>query len=259
MFPSIKLEGKILLVEGNLYCNADRMSNLIEIELSFGKLIIGSYHRIFILLKTDELLQFDYFWTVNTRRVITGPFQPYKHTSEEIDQIASTIHKPFSNVVFLYRNREIVLNNNEKEIFADACDFAERNMDHEESSCYHGNLSVLNKEFDSYEEACEYLEQFNGSYSDKAVRFKDYTLKNKTQTQKTLENKVQECGKELSALKRPTQKTLTCPHCGKRTSLNLFWDIVVSIAIQMLHQRQRQLKHKNLKKRLQQCVKRLMN
>lgn len=114
MFPSIKLEGKILLVEGNLYCNADRMSNLIEIELSFGKLIIGSYHRIFILLKTDELLQFDYFWTVNTRRVITAPFQPYKHTSEEIKQIASTIHKPFSNVVFLYRNREIVLNNNEK-------------------------------------------------------------------------------------------------------------------------------------------------
>ena len=114
MFPSIKLEGKILLVEGNLYCNADRMNNLIEIELSFGKLIIGGYHRIFILLKTDELLQFDYFWTVNTRRVITEPFQPYKHTSEEIEQIASTIHKPFSNVVFLYRNREIVLNNNEK-------------------------------------------------------------------------------------------------------------------------------------------------
>lgn len=113
MFPSIKLEGKILLVEGNLYCNADRMSNLIEIELSFGKLIIGRYHRIFILLKTDELLQFDYFWTVNTRGVIIRPFQPYKHTSEEIKQIASTIHKPFSNVVFLYRNREIVLNHNE--------------------------------------------------------------------------------------------------------------------------------------------------
>lgn len=114
MFPSIKLEGKILLVEGNLYCNADRMSNLIEIELSFGRLIIGGYHLIFILLKTDELLQFDYFWTVNTRRVITEPFQPYKHTSEEIEQIASTIHKPFSNVVFLYRNREIVLNHNEQ-------------------------------------------------------------------------------------------------------------------------------------------------
>jgi hypothetical protein len=114
MFPSIKLEGKILLVEGNLYCNADRMNNLIEIELSFGKLIIGSYHRIFILLKTDELLQFGAFWSVNTRRVITEPFQPYKHTSEEIEQIASTIHKPFSNVVFLYRNREIVLNHNEQ-------------------------------------------------------------------------------------------------------------------------------------------------
>lgn len=116
MFPSIKLEGKILLVEGRLYCNVDSSEKLVEIELSFGKLIIGSYHRIFILLKTDELLQFDNFWTVNTRRVITEPFQPYKHTSEEIEQIASTIHKPFSNVVFLYRNREIVLNNNEKVI-----------------------------------------------------------------------------------------------------------------------------------------------
>lgn len=114
MFPSIKLEGKILLVEGNLYCNADRMSNLIEIELSFGRLIIGGYHLIFILLKTDELLQFDYFWTVNTRRVITEPFQPYKHTSEEITSIANTINKPFSDVVFLYRNKEIALNHNEE-------------------------------------------------------------------------------------------------------------------------------------------------
>ena len=115
MFPSIKLEGKILLVEGRLYCHVDSSTKeLIEIELSFCRLIIGSYGTIFILLKTDELLQFDYFWTVNTRRVITEPFQPYKHTSEEIEQIASTIHKPFSNVVFLYRNREIVLNNNEK-------------------------------------------------------------------------------------------------------------------------------------------------
>ena len=116
MFPSIKLEGKILLVEGNLYCNADRMNNLIEIELSFGKLIIGSYHRIFILLKTDELLQFDNFWTVNTTRNISGSetFQPYKHTSEEITQIANTINKPFSDVVFLYRNKEIALNHNEE-------------------------------------------------------------------------------------------------------------------------------------------------
>ena len=56
---------------------------------------------------------------------------------------------------------------------------------------------------------------------------KQYALKTirsriKHRHKKTLENKVQECGKELSALKRPTQKTLTCPHCGKRTSLNLF-------------------------------------
>lgn len=41
-------------------------------------------------------------------------FQPYKHTSEEIKQIADTIHKPFSDVVFLYRNREIALNHNEE-------------------------------------------------------------------------------------------------------------------------------------------------
>lgn len=114
MTPSINLLGKILLVEGSLYCCVNGMNTLLEIELSFGRLIIGSYNRIFILLKTDELLQFDDFWNVNTRRVITEPFQPYKHTSEEIEQIASTIHKPFSNVVFLYRNREIVLNHNEQ-------------------------------------------------------------------------------------------------------------------------------------------------
>lgn len=116
MHPSINLQGKILLVDGNLYCNVYGMNTLIEIELSFGRLIIGSYNRIFILLKTDELLQFDDFWNVNTTGNISGSetFQPYKHTSEEIKQIASTIHKPFSNVVFLYRNREIVLNHNEQ-------------------------------------------------------------------------------------------------------------------------------------------------
>ena len=92
------------------------MNTLLEIELSFGRLIIGSYNRIFILLKTDELLQFDDFWNVNTTGNISGSesFQPYKHTSEEIKQIADTIHKPFSDVVFLYRNREIALNHNEE-------------------------------------------------------------------------------------------------------------------------------------------------
>ena len=116
MSPSIHLLGKILLVEGSLYCCVNGMNTLLEIELSFGRLIIGSYNRIFILLKTDELLQFDDFWTVNTTRNISGSetFQPYKHTSEEITQIANTINKPFSDVVFLYRNREIVLNNNEE-------------------------------------------------------------------------------------------------------------------------------------------------
>lgn len=116
MSPSIHLLGKILLVEGSLYCCVNGTNTLLEIELSFGRLIIGSYNRIFILLKTDELLQFDDFWTVNTTRNISGSetFQPYKHTSEEIIQIANTINKPFSDVVFLYRNREIVLNNNEE-------------------------------------------------------------------------------------------------------------------------------------------------
>lgn len=116
MSPSIHLLGKILLVEGSLYCCVNGMNTLLEIELSFGRLIIGSYNRIFILLKTDELLQFDDFWTVNTTGNISGSetFQPYKHTSEEIIQIANTINKPFSDVVFLYRNREIVLNNNEE-------------------------------------------------------------------------------------------------------------------------------------------------
>ena len=115
MSPSIHLLGKILLVEGSLYCCVNGMNTLLEIELSFGRLIIGSYNRIFILLKTDELLQFDDFWTVNTTRNISGSetFQPYKHTSEEIEQIANTINKPFSDVVFLYRNKEIALNHNE--------------------------------------------------------------------------------------------------------------------------------------------------
>lgn len=116
MSPSIHLLGKILLVEGSLYCCVNGMNTLLEIELSFGRLIIGSYNRIFILLKTDELLQFDDFWNVNTTGNISGSksFQPYKHTSEEIKQIADTIHKPFSDVVFLYRNREIALNHNEE-------------------------------------------------------------------------------------------------------------------------------------------------
>lgn len=116
MSPSIHLLGKILLVEGSLYCCVNGMNTLLEIELSFGRLIIGSYNRIFILLKTDELLQFDNFWTVNTTRNISGSetFQPYKHTSEEITQIANTINKPFSDVVFLYRNKEIALNHNEE-------------------------------------------------------------------------------------------------------------------------------------------------
>lgn len=116
MSPSIHLLGKILLVEGSLYCCVNGMNTLLEIELSFGRLIIGSYNKIFILLKTDELLQFDDFWNVNTTGNISGSesFQPYKHTSEEIIQIANTINKPFSDVVFLYRNREIVLNNNEE-------------------------------------------------------------------------------------------------------------------------------------------------
>lgn len=115
-YPSIDLQGKILLVEGSLYCCVNGMNTLLEIELSFGRLIIGSYNRIFILLKTDELLQFDNFWTVNTTRNISGSetFQPYKHTIEEITQIANTINKPFSDVVFLYRNKEIALNHNEE-------------------------------------------------------------------------------------------------------------------------------------------------
>ena len=66
MTPSINLLGKILLVEGSLYCCVNGMNTLLEIELSFGRLIIGSYNRIFIMLKTDELLQFDDFWNVNT-------------------------------------------------------------------------------------------------------------------------------------------------------------------------------------------------
>lgn len=41
-YPSIYLQGKILLVEGVLYCNVNGMNTLLEIELSFGRLIIGN-------------------------------------------------------------------------------------------------------------------------------------------------------------------------------------------------------------------------
>ena len=78
---------------------------------------------------------------------------------------------------------------------------------------YHGDLKIYNKEFDSYEEAEEYL---CSSRNDGAVKFKDYELKNKTQQQLNLENKVQEIKKDIYTLKKPTQKTMTCPHCGKR-------------------------------------------
>ena len=107
--------------------------------------------------------------------------------------------------------------NKKSDIMAEAQEFAWDHADHEECGGeYHGFMKIQDREFDSFEEAEEYLEQFRGSYDDRAVKFKDYELKSKTQQQLNLENKVQEIERDIYTLKRPTQKTMTCPHCGKR-------------------------------------------
>ena len=64
----------------------------------------------------------------------------------------------------------------------------------------HSNLKIEDIEFDSYEEAEEYL---SGLYNDTAVKFKEYELKNKTQQQLNLENKALEIRRELN---KPIQK-----------------------------------------------------
>lgn len=60
---------------------------------------------------------------------------------------------------------------------------------------YHGNLKIYNREFDSYEEAEEYL---SGLRNDTAVNFREYELKNKTQQQLNLETKVLEIRRKLN-------------------------------------------------------------
>ena len=112
---------------------------------------------------------------------------------------------------------EILIVNKKSEIMVDAQEFAWRNADHEEcGGRYHGNLQIKDIEFDSFEEAEKYLDYYVGNYEDKAVKFKDWELKSKTKKQLILENKVREINKEITTLERPVQKTMTCPHCGKR-------------------------------------------
>lgn len=112
---------------------------------------------------------------------------------------------------------DILVVNKKSDIMPAAQEFAWCNADHEECyDEYHGFIKIQDREFDSFEEAEEYLQKFQGSYDDRAVKFKDYELKNKTQQQSNLENKVQEIKKDIYTLNRPTQKTMTCPHCGKR-------------------------------------------
>ena len=112
---------------------------------------------------------------------------------------------------------DILVVNKKSEIMPAAQEFAWNYADHEECyGEYHGFVKIEDKEFESFEEAEEYLRQFQGSYDDRAVKFKDWELKNKTQQQSNLENKVQEIERDVYSLKIPTQKTMTCPHCSKR-------------------------------------------
>lgn len=112
---------------------------------------------------------------------------------------------------------DILVVNKKSDIMPAAQEFAWNHADYEECyGEYHGFVKIEDKEFESYEEAEEYLRQFQGSYDDRAVKFKDWELKNKTQQQSNLENKVQEIERDVYSLNRPTQKTMTCPHCGKR-------------------------------------------
>ena len=68
------------------------------------------------------------------------------------------------------------------------------------SSLHHNNLKIYDKEFDSYEEAEDYLSDLRNNG---AVKFREYELKNKTQQQLNLENKTLEIRRELN---KPIQK-----------------------------------------------------
>lgn len=111
--PTIKLKDKFLVTNDNevYYDNSERIYK--EIELSFCRLVIFPYNGVMVVLNTDEILPFGDFWTINTHLTATHHFTPYKHSIEEIKHISGTINKPFSSVVFLYRNKEITLGNNE--------------------------------------------------------------------------------------------------------------------------------------------------
>lgn len=67
---------------------------------------------------------------------------------------------------------DILVVNKKSDIMPTAQEFALCNADYEECyGEYHGNLKIYNREFDSYEEAEEYL---CGLRNDGAVKFKKY-------------------------------------------------------------------------------------
>ena len=70
---------------------------------------------------------------------------------------------------------DILVVNKKSDIMPAAQEFAWNHADHEECyGEYHGFVKIEDKEFESYEEAEEYLRQFQGSYDDRAVKFKDW-------------------------------------------------------------------------------------
>lgn len=69
---------------------------------------------------------------------------------------------------------DILVVNKKSDIMPTAQEFALCNADYEECyGEYHGFVKIEDKEFESFEEAEEYLRQFQGSYDDRAVKFKE--------------------------------------------------------------------------------------
>lgn len=67
---------------------------------------------------------------------------------------------------------DILVVNKKSDIMVEAQDYAWRNADHQECGGeYHGFIKIQDREFDSYEEAEEYLCSLR---NDGAVKFKEY-------------------------------------------------------------------------------------
>lgn len=105
-----------------------------------------------------------------------------------------------------------------------ACDrWANYNCDPEESGFDSGlpfPINFTKKIFESYEDACEYLEGTYGNYKEIAVRFKEYSEVKPTVTIKNLEKRISDYRKKLNDINNnPHYKNvkvahIKCQNCG---------------------------------------------